>query len=90
MPLSLSRAAPCLRGHCVRLVADTHRHVSRTQKVEGTCSGRHGFIVMVTDIKDVGEVRTHTPAPGPRRRVALAPRLVSLRPNTVAPRVWWE
>lgn len=26
-------------------------------EVEGTCSGRYGFVVMVTNIKEIGEAR---------------------------------
>lgn len=39
------------------MCGDATTHDAPLLQVEGTCSGRYGFIVMVTDIKSVGEVR---------------------------------
>ena len=40
--------------------------------MEGTCSGRYGFVVMVTNVKDVGDVRS----PQRRSRAAVTEGLL--------------
>jgi DNA-directed RNA polymerase II subunit RPB7 len=53
-----------------RALALSSASALRIAQVEGTCSGRYGFVVLVTNIKNVGEARTHARA---HARRAFAP-----------------
>jgi hypothetical protein len=78
------RATP--RHALSRVLSLSSASAVRFAQVEGTCSGRYGFVVLVTNIKNVGEARTrararthaplslsHTHAPRPRRSTARPP-----------------
>ena len=52
------RAEARARAHAcaVHVLARARRpHARRAAQVEGTCSGRYGFVVLVTNIKSIGE-----------------------------------